>query len=238
MARAAKKAAAKTTGNLTHDNTKNALTDDEIKALTLQHVKKYKAALAAKKAAAAAFLNATKLAKAELGDHAIKDIKDLIAIEENENAEADAKAELERKMRIYRWAGLPMGYQGDMFAPDIRPLAERSYEEGKTAGLAGEACRPPHDAGSEAHQEYVRGWHEGQAALASMIKKKEAVEAPLVAAAADEADGGADEFDEAADDTAEPEGEAERAAVDDGAPWPDDADVAAVAAEREPAEAI
>lgn len=220
----------KTDGNLTHDNTKNALTDDEVKALTFQHKKRYQAALAAKKAAAAEFLNVTKLAKAELGDHAVKDIKDLVAIEENENAETDAKVEIERKMRIYRWAGLPIGHQTDMFTPDLRPIAEKAYEEGKNAGLNGEVCQPPHGGGTEAYHEYVRGWHDGQAALASLIKKKDAAEAPLIVTPTDD-DGSGDDFDDAADGV-------EAAEASDGGDWPDDRDVEANAEEREPAEVL
>lgn len=213
-------------GDLQHDNTRNEpLTDDELHALTLQHKKKYEAALAAKKRTAAELLGVTKLIKAELGDTGLKDIKDLIAADSEDDYEEKFQAELERKARLARWAGLSVGAQADLFDfGAVKPgVAERAFEDGKRAGLAGEVCKPPLDGGGEGHNEYVRGWHEGQASNMSLIKKTDAKEAPLIVST-DREDNGVDEFDEAAS--------VEDDDIDDR--WPDDRDIES----REPAEAL
>jgi ribosome modulation factor len=56
---------------------------------------------------------------------------------------------------------LPPGEQGDLF-PDRRPVDERSFDEGKVAGLAGKDPEPPYGTDSEQGQAWMRGWHEGQ----------------------------------------------------------------------------
>lgn len=232
-------------GDLEHDTRNEPLTDDEIKALTFMHVKRYRDALAAKKSAAAAFLSATKLAKSELGDTAIADIKQIIAAEDDEDYEAKLQAEVERKARVARWLGLKIGTQEDMFSSSASlPVAEKAYEDGKTAGLKGEVLAPPHGSGTEAYGEYVRGWHDGQAALTSLIKKKET---PNLIKGDDGEESDTDVFDDAAEGsdlmdsgTSEPLGEGEVGAsvpgdTEVGPPqWPDDGDISA----REDAEEI
>lgn len=206
-------------GDLQHDNTRNELTDDQIYALTIQHKKKYEAALAEKKRTAAELLSITKLIKSELGDSGLQDIKDLIA-SEGDGFDEKFQAELERKARLAKWLGLSVGEQADLFDfGAVKPgVAERAFEDGKRAGLAGEECKPPFDGGSEGHQKYVEGWHRGQESLLAMIKKKDVEETPLIVSG-DNADNGVDEFDDAASD--------EDDDIDER--WPDD---------REPAEAL
>jgi hypothetical protein len=233
--------AGKKKGDLEHDNSSNTpLTDDELHSLTLHHKKQYESALATKKKAASSFLEVTKKIKAELGSAGLLDIKDMLASETEDDFEEKIQGELERKARLARWLGLDVGTQIDLFgdATGVKPpLADRAYEDGKRSGLAGEVCKPPFDAGGEAHQKYVEGWHFGQAALASQIKKKDAGEIPLIVKA-DREESTVDEFDAAA--TGDDDGD------DDSAPWPDDAaienrtvaDVIADGAEREQAEAL
>lgn len=223
-------------GDLQHDNTRNEpLTDDELHALTLQHKKKYESALAKKKAADADLKSVCKVLKADLGDFGLKDIKDMIAAEED-GFDEKFQAELERKARLARWLGIDLGTQADLFDfGAVKPgLAERAYEDGKRAGMAGEVCAPPFDGGGEAHQKFVEGWHAGQAVLAGQIKKTDAKEVPLIVNE-DREVSGVDEFDEAATvDDDEESDEIENADTDDEAEWPDDVQVAA----REPAETL
>lgn len=149
-----------------------ALSDDQQQALFLQHKKKYKDALGVKKEAAADFLNICKIAKADLGEHAVADIKEAILLE-TEEGEAQMKARIERHLRIARWMALPLGTQADfVIGTDLRPLDERAEAEGKKAGMEGERCSPPYH--GDAEQAWLRGWHDGQAVLvAKNIKKPE-----------------------------------------------------------------
>lgn len=188
-------------GNLSHDNTTNELSDDQRHALTASWKGKYAAALAAKKTADANLKNVAKQAKSELGDNALADIKDLIAADEDENYEAKFVAELERRARIARWAGLEVGTQASLFdigntAPG---LAEKAFNDGKRAGIDGQVLKPPHDAGSEAYNEYVRGWHEGTAIRTTTLREQEEGGNILLRPSENESSE-PDELDHAADD--------------------------------------
>lgn len=167
-----------------HDSAKpghnSQLTDDERRALTLHHLKQYEAADALVEKAKKERAAVADLAKADLGRGVMADIKDLI-IAKDEKA---VKADLERRMRIARWAGLPVGTQLAMFEfmPD-----DIAAEEGKRAGMMGEQCQPPVHWPPSAHQRWIASWHEGQAILASAFAKKRppeqtADEPPAVAA--------------------------------------------------------
>lgn len=243
MARAPKKASDKKTGNLTHDNTTNALTDDQRQALFFQHKRKI-AGLKEKLGTVNGDLrNAYKIAKAE--GFPKKDFDFAFLLEKDED---DAAIERRRReAEIARWLGHAIGTQGDLFEGtklDKRSIAESAFEDGKRAGMNNEVLKPSHGAGTEAYERYVAGWHEGSAVRASLAKEQE--DGAAILRMNEESDG-ADEFDEAADDltdtdTSEPlgdgESEAEPGETDDGAPWPDDVSAAAKAEEREPAEAL
>lgn len=146
------------------------LTEDERRALLYEHKRDYATALEHKKAADAALKNVCKRARAELGKDAVADIKDLIALDSPEG-EAALKAEIERKIRIAKWAGAPMGTQFS-FDADLTPAVERAYDLGKIAGLSGGVCKPPHDPSVPQYQQWFNGWQDGQAVLASGFKKK------------------------------------------------------------------
>jgi hypothetical protein len=239
------------TGNLTHDNTKNALNEDEVHALTLRHKGKYVAALAAKKKASAEFLNCTKLIKAELGDDGLADIKDMIAAETDENYEAKLQAELDRKMRLARWQGLSVGTQANMFGDTAPSQRERGHTEGKRDGMSGKECKTDFAPGTEGYDGYMEGWHAGAAIKSNMDREQEEGAAILLRPEGNEPEG-PDAFDAAADDLADiplaPEAEpwddvpvaepveddvVEAPAVE-AEPWPDDARLG----EREPAEVL
>lgn len=151
------------------------LTDDQRHALTAQHATKYEAGLKAKKAADADFKNVCKVARADLGDTAIDDIKDLIAgsTPEGEKAlKARLQAEEERQQRIARWLGLTAGTQSSMFDEEDRtPSSDRAFADGKRIGLAGGNFSTSHAPGTEQYNRALEGYHEGQAVLAAGFKK-------------------------------------------------------------------
>jgi ribosome modulation factor len=154
------------------------LTDDEKRALMLQHKNHYSVALAAKKAADADFKNTCKKAKAECGKDAVAEIKDAIALEQPGGRTA-LEAEIARKHRIARWMGLPVGAEPLMFeVQDRRPAIDIAYDQGKASGMAGEVRTPPYDTSVPQHQRWLEGWHDGQEILGSAFKKLEPLDVP------------------------------------------------------------
>lgn len=141
----------------------NELSDEDRQALFFQWKRDYEDKLARKKEADAALKNCCKQAKAELGKTVVADIK--LAIEvATEQGEAAIKERMESQARVLRWLGLPIGVQGNLFAEvDLTPANEKARANGKRAGLAGEACQPPHDPSVPQYQEWMDGWQEGQA---------------------------------------------------------------------------
>lgn len=85
-----------------------------------------------------------------------------------------ATARVATLIRVAKWTGQPVGFQAELFGDgvDRTPSVERAFAEGKIAGMAGEACVLPAKwaPGSEQAEAWVRGWHDGQAVLASGIK--------------------------------------------------------------------
>lgn len=163
------------------------LSEDQTIALTFTHKRAYSAALAVKKKADADLKNAAKLAKAELGADAIADIKDIIAVE-TEEGEKKLKAEVERKLKIARWMGLPNGANGDLFPQvDRAPAIDRAAARGKRDGLAGERADPQCDPSVPQYNSYMEAYHAGQK-VAFTIKP---LAPPEPAAGTEEAD----EFD-------------------------------------------
>jgi hypothetical protein len=144
----------------------STLTDEERRALFLHHKKHYEAADAIVDKAKAERTAVANLAKSDLGKGALGEIKSMIALSD----EKTLKAMLERTLRLARWVGMPVGHQMQMF--DVMPVDDKAHEDGKTDGMRGEACNPPHHLPPTAHQRWISGWHEGQALLASAFKKK------------------------------------------------------------------
>lgn len=142
------------------------LTEDEQRALLFQHKGKYERALAVKKAADADLKNVCKSAKAECGTSAVQDIKDLILFEQDKGSEA-VQADIERRLRLARWAGAALGTQFTFEEVDRRAAEDVAFENGKIVGLKGEAARPPHDPSVPQYQKWLDGWHAGQAVLQS-----------------------------------------------------------------------
>lgn len=154
------------------------LTDDEKRAMTLHHKRKYEAADALVEKAKADRTAIADLAKSDLGKGALADIKDMILADNPKKM----KSVLERAQRLARWAGLNVGSQPQLF----EAAQADNFEDGKTAGMSGDTCEPPKRLAQDAQQLWISGWHDGQTVLMAAFKKKRPVEAPT-----DAIDGGA-----------------------------------------------
>jgi hypothetical protein len=147
--------------------TVEAMSDDQLYSLTEQHRQKYELLLEAKHKANKALIDYGKIIKSDLGAHGLQDIKDLISLDTPEG-EAAMKAEMERKARVLKWMGVPIGSQGALFADtDRTPITERAFNEGKRQGLAGEPIDNPHHHTTEAHRSHLQGFAAGQETLAT-----------------------------------------------------------------------
>lgn len=168
--------AKKNEGNGIGPGHNSALTDEEKRALTLHHKRKYEAADALVEKAKADRTAVADLAKSDLGKGALADIKDMILADNPKKM----KGVLERAQRLARWAGLKIGHQPELFeAAQID-----HFEEGKTAGMSGDRCEPPARLSQDSSQIWIGGWHEGQTILMAAFKKKRPVDAPDVPASA------------------------------------------------------
>jgi hypothetical protein len=157
-------------GELPTAGQNSTLTDEEKRALTLHHKRKYEAADALVEKAKADRTAIANLAKSDLGKGALADIKDMIIAD----IPKKMKSILERAQRLARWAGLKVSSQ-----PQLFEAAQVDHaEEGKTAGMAGDRCEPPSSLAHDAQQLWIGGWHEGQTILMAEFKKKRPVDAP------------------------------------------------------------
>jgi ribosome modulation factor len=147
---------------------KPELTEDEQRALLYHHKGKFEEAAANLSAAKAARKAVCDLAKAECGKGAVADIKELILLEAPK-AGAALRADMERRLRLARWANVPVGTQFTFSELDVPPTA---YELGKTAGLKGQAKRPPHDPNTQQYESWMSGWNDGQAVHLDTIREK------------------------------------------------------------------
>lgn len=143
------------------------LTDEEKRALTFHHAKIVAAADALVEKAKADRTAAFDLAVSDLGKGAKADIKDILLIDTPKKM----KAVVDRTLRLARWAGLPVGTQNNLFEP-----VSNYFEDGKRAGMQGDACDPPRSLAVDSSQTWVRGWGEGQAILSAAFKKKRPVD--------------------------------------------------------------
>jgi hypothetical protein len=146
------------------------LNDDDLATLTYQHKGRYETTLAAKKKADAEFKNACKRARSELGDEAIDDIKQLIEIEDDEEAaKSKYSTRVQRIMRVAKMAGMTLAVQLDMFGGKN----SKHYEDGKRSALKGEPRTPPKHlsvSGAE-YQDWLRGHADGNAARNADLAK-------------------------------------------------------------------
>ncbi len=162
-------AAAETAAPKGHN--KPELTEDEKRVLIYQHKAAYTTAKKAVDDAKAELLRVCNLAKTECGKDAVADIKELILLEQPKGGDA-LKVDIDRKLRLARWANASVGTQFKFDDFDGAPAEDVARELGKTAGLKGEICRPPYDPSVPQHKAWIDGWHEGQAVLASNFREK------------------------------------------------------------------
>lgn len=146
-----------------------------------------------------------KRAKEELGETALDDIKEARKWDKK-GGEGAVKAAFERLARLTRWAGFSTGVQGELFrdAPEQVTPRERGY----LAGLNGDEPSPSYDAASSEGQEWMEGYHDGQAAIFGIQREKEAEENEE------------DDFREVDDEAGDQNGHAVLGDGDDGAPPP------------------
>jgi hypothetical protein len=146
----------------------NSPVNEEDRALFLNHLPKIADLKAKLNTANSNLRNAYKTAKA---DGFLKaDFETAFQIQEAEGEKAK-KAAIARDLTIAKWLGCDLGTQLDLFVQDERvPLAERAYEEGKIASMQNQAAVPSYDPSTEGYREYMRGFHDHQATLASGIK--------------------------------------------------------------------
>jgi hypothetical protein len=150
---------------------KPELTEDENRVLIYQHKAAYQVAKKAVDDARAELLRVCKLAKSECGKSAVVDIKDLILLEQPKGEDA-LRADIERQLRLARWANAKVGTQFSFDEIDKTPDVDRAYQLGKTAGLKGEVKRPPFDASVPQYARWMDGWNDGQAVLVSSFRDK------------------------------------------------------------------
>lgn len=160
------------------DARKNSdLTDDESRALFLQYVGEIDRSQRRKKELVNPIDAAIKLArkKAKADGFTQKMIDNALRLRGMEPEEV--QGEVQSLMKVARWTGKAPGYQPDMFEVDFvdrTPVVDRAYEQGKEAGMAGDDLKVPdrYAPGSDTGAAWMKGWHDGQAVLASAFLKR------------------------------------------------------------------
>lgn len=167
-----KKDDAKANGDqhLAAGHNKPELTEDEKRVLTYSHKAKLDGIEARLLAIKTEKRAAEDLAKSELGKGVVKDIKDLRLLEMPQG-NAAMQADIERQLRLARWANAPIGQQFT-FDVDRTPEVERAFELGKTAGLKGEPKKPPYDHSVPQHDSWCHGWDTGYEICLSDFRSK------------------------------------------------------------------
>ena len=156
---------------------KEPLSEEQLQSLFFQHKQEYEKALASKKEADAQLKVVAKRIKSE--GTKLSDIKLAIELEHPE-ASGDMRARLERELRVARWVGAPVGTQFSLLDEvDRTPIDERVREDGKRAGLRGEAGTAPSHLPGNLMSVWAEGYAEGQSVLASRFKATDAQPGPL-----------------------------------------------------------
>jgi len=206
-------------GSIGHNS--GELTSDQQQVLFHQHMKKIKAAKEQMATATSQLRNAYKLAKSEGFPKTDIDYAFMLEKDKDDGAIQARRREAE----IAKWMGHPIGTQPDLFATgvnaDPRSQGEKAYEDGKRAGIRGEVCKAPYGPGTDGYDGYMRGWHDGNAALSNQAKEQEEGDAVLMRRPENQP-AVADDFDEASDG--------------DAGEWPDDVATEARSEETTPDE--
>lgn len=150
----------------------NELSDEDRQNLFFHHRRSYQAKLDAKKKADAELKAAAKLAKAEIGPHAVEMIKASFALE-TEEGEAEIKARIEREFQVAKWMAVPLGEQTDLFV-DRTPAVDRATAEGLRDGKLGAPRSTGYVKGSPQFAAYDAAYYDGQKAIANWGKARDA----------------------------------------------------------------
>lgn len=163
---------AETNGAAGAGHNSNALSDDQQRALGFHHKRLWQVALDAQKAAAAEVKKAEKRAVADgISKADLKLMRDL----DGKAGDAALRVEIERTLRVARWMGAEVGEQFSFDdIPNRAPVTERAFERGKRDGMSGATAVTPEGYTGESEQEYLRGWHDGQAILFSALELSKA----------------------------------------------------------------
>jgi ribosome modulation factor len=195
----------------------NQMTDDQEQKLTRDHAAKRALLLAAEVKAKSDRMNFDKIIKSDLGAKGLDNIKLLERLEADDKGENSVKEDFERMAKVARWAGLQIGTQGSLFDDDRRSTTEKAFDEGKKAGMTSKDPNSPYT--GEAGQEWLRGWHEGQAIQAQKFMKPGPEAAEIVTTSDQSSKVKPDDFDKAA-------------SASEGKAWPDDAQAEANASKH------
>ena len=150
---------------------KEPLTDEQEHKLTAHHATVYENKLKAKKEADAAFKNACKIAKSE--GVSLKQIKEYLLYQTEEGVEK-LREDLARRQKVARWAGIPVGATINFLEEiDRTPIDERTFDDGKRAGMRGDKCEVPRHIPGNLISKWTEGWQAGQAVLASKFQPTE-----------------------------------------------------------------
>lgn len=183
----------------------SGLTENQERALFFDHLNKIQASKEELEKMKASHARLFKAAKADGINK--KDLEYALRLRADDSNGEELLEERRREIRIAKWLQHPVGTQIDLFDADRSTAEEKAFELGKNAGMEGETCIAPYDGSSKQAQAWIKGWHEGQAAIFAIRKKKTEEEAPIVkgAEAPDDDD---DDFNEAiAGDADEDEGD-------------------------------
>lgn len=145
--------------------------DDDLRALALNnHKPAYERSLAAKKKADAAFKNACKLIKAELGPTGVTIIKAMVELDTPEG-EAAVTDRIRAQATAAKWAGLPIGAQIELQLgePDRTPAVDRARDEGKKASMENKPRKSGYAAETPQHAAWMDGYNEHQGTLAAKL---------------------------------------------------------------------
>lgn len=155
------------------------LTDEQVFALSCQWANQVAAKEEERDAAKSTFdslkgdcRNLLKKVKAELGDDGLDRVKMIVKLRRDEEAVEKLRTDLRNMAWVARWMNATPGQQLEIFS-DLRPIDDRAYEEGKAAGLAGDAFNPKFGQGSSAYHRFQDGWQAGQEILSKGFKPLE-----------------------------------------------------------------
>jgi hypothetical protein len=132
--------------------------DAEQRAIFLSDKDKYASAVERQKKAAKAVSEIKKTIKED--GFTIRQIEVAIKLETPEG-EAEFRSLMANDLLAAQYAGAAIGSQLQLFLDDKdrTPLADRAFEDGVQAAMAGKQAKPPYDPSTEAFSRFLDGFH-------------------------------------------------------------------------------